>query len=293
MPLMGMLGPLLWLLGSGAAAASCVRYYSAQALEQARGVALSDRISSANCTGGLGGRHCPPFMFQMPPKQRNSHRLRQRQAKRFAAPALVKADVHPTPWLTIGDHWMFYGNFYADFLVFHTFFAGMYAKTNLVTDGIYVEIGGSNGVHASNTLFFEQQLRWHGYLIEPTPCAVCMLPYTRPRDHIIRAGACTDHAMLHGTFMGSFCPYPQNACVKDAPGGLANYSAPCLPMREILEGTPQHIDFFSIDVEDHYKALLTTMPWDTKTIDVILLECADSNWCRSYLEERGYALANF
>eukprot|EP00667_Euglena_gracilis_P033166 EG_transcript_53168 len=117
--------------------------------------------------------------------------------------------------------------------------------------------------------------------------------------------------------MGSFCPYPQNACVKDAPGGLANYSAPCLPMREILEGTPartptshvhnscssrnarigvwllQHIDFFSIDVEEHYKALLTTMPWDTKTIDVILLECADSNWCRSYLEERGYALANF
>lgn len=29
----------------------------------------------------------------------------------------------------------------SDFLVFHTFFAGMYAKTNLVTDGIYVEIG--------------------------------------------------------------------------------------------------------------------------------------------------------
>eukprot|EP00667_Euglena_gracilis_P023470 EG_transcript_26539 len=248
-----MLGGLLWLIGSSASTASCVRYYSPQALETA--AALRGRVQSdANCTGGVNGRNCPPSAFRMPPRQRNAQRLKQRQAKRFSEPALMRADVHPTPWLTIGEHWMFYGNWYVDFVIFYKFFAGIYPKTQLVTDGVYVEIGGSNGVHASNTLFFEQYLQWRGYLIEPTPCAVCVLPYTRPRDHIIKAGVCTDHGTLQGKFMSKFCPYPQNACVKDTPGGLDNYSAPCLPMHEILEGAPRHIDFFSIDVEQHYKA---------------------------------------
>eukprot|EP00667_Euglena_gracilis_P025086 EG_transcript_29182 len=75
-------------------------------------------------------------------------------------------------------------------------------------------------------------------------------------------------------------------------GTLDNYSAPCLPMHEILEGAPRHIDFFSIDVEQHYKALLTTLPWDTMTIDVILLECDDTDWCRRFLKDRGYAVAD-
>ena len=58
----------------------------------------------------------------------------------------------------------FYGNDYVDFTIFSHFFAHP-----PVIGGTYVEIGGSNGVHASNTLFFEQHLDWTGVLIEPTP----------------------------------------------------------------------------------------------------------------------------
>jgi hypothetical protein len=66
----------------------------------------------------------------------------------------------------------------------------------VVLKGVYLEIGGGNGWHASNTLFFEQHLNWTGFLIEPTPCAKCMLPITRPRDVILNAGACEQPTVL-------------------------------------------------------------------------------------------------
>ena len=54
-----------------------------------------------------------------------------------------------------------------------------------------------------------QHLNWTGYLIEPTPCGRCMLPYTRPRDTIINAGACKTSTALSGKFMHGFCRTPQ------------------------------------------------------------------------------------
>ena len=203
--------------------------------------------------------------------------------RRFDSPAVRRSGVRPTPWLSIGRRlvdppwplpsWVwpnvppafssasagsfdagpafFYANEYVDLAVFAHFF-----MRPLVRGGTYVEIGGSNGVHASNTLFFEQHLNWSGVLIEPTPCGRCVLPHTRPRDLTINAAACRRPANLSGGFMARpFCAPPQDACVARAAGGYGRYTVPCLPMRALLPRALTRVDFFSIDVEEHVMAV--------------------------------------
>lgn len=53
----------------------------------------------------------------------------------------------PTPWLRIGES-QWYGNWYVDFMLYEAFF---HATIGSVRDGVYIETGGSNGVHASNS----------------------------------------------------------------------------------------------------------------------------------------------
>jgi len=246
---------------------------------------------NSTCTGGLYDKNCSAKGLKLPYLQ-NQTRRNLRLARRLRHPA-VNGTIEPTPWLRIQQDYAFYGNQYLDFFIYAFFFSGMYPPSSLVTNGVYIEIGGSNGIHASNTLFFETHLNWKGFLIEPSACGRCMLPFTRPRDHVRNAGACTVATKLPGEFMTSFCPFPQDRCVRDAPGGYKNYSVPCLPMRDLLATAPTHVHFISIDVEQHFKEVLTTLPWDRMAIDVILLECSDKAWCSGYLTQRGYHIAAF
>ena len=275
---------------------------------------------------------------------------RLRFLARFAHPAVRRAGVRPTPWLSLRRRledppwplpsWLwrqppggarlardtssttssaafFYANDYVDLALFTHFFA----HPTPVLDGTYVEIGGSNGVHASNTLFFEQHLNWSGVLIEPTPCGRCVLPHTRPRDVTINAGACvvpgnlsfgstmrasgTKHFKPAATsgvrpFSGDgvaenmasqFCPAPQDACVARSASGYSGYSPPCLPMHALLPRTLTHIDLLSVDVEDHVLQVLRTMPWGRTPVDVVLAECRGSALaaaCTQILRSRGF-----
>ena len=185
----------------------------------------------------------------------------------------------------------FYANEYVDLSIFTQFFS-----KPLVRGGTYVEIGGSNGVHASNTLFFEQHLNWTGVLIEPTPCGRCVLPYTRPNDLIINAAACASPANLTGSFMASdFCPPPQDACVRWESGGYAHYKVQCLPMHMLLPRSLTHVDFFSIDVEEHVMGVLETIPWSRISIDVLLAECRGTvllRACTAILRRNGFRVFN-
>lgn len=216
----------------------------------------------------------------------------------------------PSPWLSLGGRLnsaahqagapdpqsaYFYSNAYVDLFLFRSFFS----SPRPVVGGSYVEIGGSNGVHASNTLFFEQSLNWTGVLIEPTACGRCMLPYSRPRDHTLNAGACREFTRLNGTLLvakqwnaaGTFCPYPQDSCVRNAPGGISTYSVPCEPMRAMLPKEMTHIDLLSVDVEEKVMNVLETMPWGRVSIDVILAECHGSELleaCARLLKHHGY-----
>ena len=256
------------------------------------------------CGGPKNGRVCSWALAEqlgladlLPP-----YTLEQQQAflARFSPWHMMLTRIAPTPWLSIGrdlrkprwrvPSWLsantlgtsaafFYGNEYIDFALFQRFFS-----RPVVRNGKYIEIGGSNGVHASNTLFFEQHLNWTGVLIEPTPCGRCALPYVRPRDHVINAGVCRNTSRLDGTYMRGFCPSPQDACVRWFGSGYDRYNVPCQPIHELLPKQLRHVDLFSIDVEDRVMDVLETFPWSRVTVDVVLAECNGARLRRACIE---------
>lgn len=266
------------------------------------------------CHGPRDGRLCSWTLAEqlgigsaLPPY---SEEQRTTFLNRFTEPPVRRSGVRPTPWLSIGRRlidppwplpswaWadvparalgaaFFYANDYVDLSLFHQFFSHP-----LVVGGTYIEIGGSNGVHASNTLFFEQHLNWTGILIEPTPCGRCVLPYTRPRDWTVNAAVCRKPANLSSTYMAAaFCQPPQDSCVARAPGGYEAYSVLCVPMAQLLPRRLRHVDLFSIDVEDRVMDVLHTFPWTRISVDVVLAECRGPRLhrlCTQRLSELGF-----
>ena len=309
--------------------------------------------SARLCTGAFNARLCNAKLATELRLRLPSYTNGQRSGflQRFEHPAVRRSGVRPTPWISLRrpledapwfvPSWLrrsapsqhseqsvdapesdeagvghFYANEYVDLSLFSHFFA----RPSPVLRGTYVEIGGSNGVHASNTLFFEQHLNWTGVLIEPTPCGRCVLPHTRPRDLTLNAGAClaptnltfhssrtelqsggsqpvSDRAARHERgeidMAHAFCPSPQDVCVAHAPGGYQAYAVPCLPMAELLPRSLKHVDLLSVDVEDRALHVLRTMPWERTSVDVVLAECRGSSLqraCERLLRQRGFRI---
>ena len=186
-----------------------------------------------------------------------------------------------------------YGNGWQDIYLY----THLFSRPTPVLNGVYVEIGGNDGMTASNTLFFEQHLNWTGVLIEPNPCGQCVLPTIRPRDRVVHAGACAlatsiPSASPHFKDLKrrGFCHGSMAAC--KPPG----QTVPCLPMRELLQPLPSHIDLFVIDVEANVMDVLQTIPWHEVQIDVLLVEPTGKPGAHigvqvvRYLVQQGYIL---
>jgi hypothetical protein len=187
----------------------------------------------------------------------------------------------PDPHLEF-DGLGFYANDNLDILVFNAFFKkGNFAHRN----GTYLETGGSNGIHASNTLFFSDFLGWRGLLIEPTYCAVCQLAKNRPFDRTIHAGICKERTTFDARSMNGFCPMSQQKCVNQS---AIAHDVDCLPTRDmILAANVTVIDLVTIDVESHFMDVLTSIDWSATTIPVLVVEC-DTEECFSFLKDKGY-----
>ena len=106
---------------------------------------------------------------------------------------------------------LFTSNEYLDFFIYDIFFKN--SRTALHGEnGFYVEVGGSNGVHASNTFFYGHCLGWRGVLVEATGCAECAIPVNRPSATVVavaigRTLELKDMAALSSTFCEQ-CPPP-------------------------------------------------------------------------------------
>ena len=287
---------------------TCRREYPARQFEDRRDIEMAAIIAlskNKTCSGGGSNKVCPSSAARglgfgpLPYTMAQENEFKDRWRKLDGA-LNMRGKVRPTPWLSFGNYLFtsrnrsegedpiyFYGNQYSDLSIFTHFFANPPVK-----NGVYVEIGGSNGWHASNTLFFEQHLGWTGYLIEPTPCAKCMLPTARPRDININAGACVTPKEIDGSFMYGFCPSPQDRCQPSKGRTYPNYKVLCRPMSTLLRSPstgflPEHIDLLSIDVEEFYMDFLETLPWNQTTMDVLLVEVQCQNQCSANYAARG------
>lgn len=172
---------------------------------------------------------------------------------------------------------LFTSNEYLDYLVYVSFFKD--AQGALWTaNGFYVEVGGANGVHASNTFFYEHCLKWSGLIVEATGCAECEIPVNRPSATVIPAAIgrtleLKDMAELSKTFCEECSPPTEPRRV--------------VPLSKLFEeNNVHHIDFLSIDVEEQSIEALRSIDFDAVSISVILVEAPQSDV--RFVEAGGY-----
>lgn len=124
----------------------------------------------------------------------------------------------------------FDGNDQLDVIIFHVFFQSR--------GGSFVEVGGQNGIFASNTRALERFYGWNGLLIEPA-CYDDMVK-NRPTAATVRGAICNDYAVE--------LPGSKRWCS----GRDRTVVAPCHDLGElIIAHIGHHVDFVSIDIEGH------------------------------------------
>ena len=167
-------------------------------------------------------------------------------------------------------------------------------------DGVFCELGAMNGVQWSNTCFFEEQLNWTGYLVEPDPVSYSTLAQNRPKSK------CYNYAISQEKGEVEMLINPNQHAVAAVKEGISQgfyqkwhtYSqkvmVPSAPFRDILTSKEcPHIDLWSIDVEGRELDVLDTWDWNIK-VDYILIETLDhfyketNDKCRGYLMAKGY-----
>jgi len=217
---------------------------------------------------------------------------------------------HPTgytsTWQSSGDcsipprHGKLHSQADEDMDLYNAFFCN---KTN----GQFVEMGALDGVHFSNTKFFEDELGWSGALIEASPTSAEKLAVNRknPKNSIFAEGVCPEgqHRMdflvdgnpaIHGnpaTMGKHYMAHYHN-------GSTTKISVPCRTLSQMLGAYMRrtkatHIDFFSLDVEGGELAVLQTFKFDVK-VNVWLIEMDSHNLTkneevRKLLRKHGYA----
>ena len=243
------------------------------------------RLPGGSCTGPESNLQCDPETFYesaaefgiekpvFPPPPAEDSRAWENGLR----------GIRPGPWLNVGDH-QWYGNSYLDWLVWSLFYRTATGPLR------YVETGGSNGVHASNTLFFDRFMGWKGMLIEPTVCGVCQLPYSRPNATNFRGAICEYDGTFETGGMNSFCPAPQNWCAADL-SPQERDKVQCRPLDSYLREAKMtdHVDFFSLDVEGYFMSVLRSIDWERTRIDLIVVECSTDE-CYAFLRAKGYSV---
>jgi hypothetical protein len=173
--------------------------------------------------------------------------------------------------------------------------------------GTFLEMGGVDGHHQSNTLFLERCLGWRGVLIEANPAMAESLCSNRPRALGLSVGVCPGAQREFDWVL----PYDRKGRPNFASAGsqgLLSFEAtrvarrfgvnattrlPCAPLSELLRGTP-HIDYASIDLEGGEEMALRTIDWRQLSVHLMSVEQsaranpAAAERVRQLLRDRGF-----
>lgn len=168
-----------------------------------------------------------------------------------------------------------------------------------LSDGIFVELGGVDGITYSNTKFFEDELNFKGVLIEPTTqfqklkinrpkcdCYNLAVSYTKDKIKFLGDGATAGTSdLMTDNFKQSWHKKSNEYYVDGEPfGDILNKS------------NIKYIDLLSIDVEGGELMVLETMNWNIP-VYIILIELDNHNHdkdekCREILRQNGFEFYN-
>ena len=168
-------------------------------------------------------------------------------------------------------------------------------------DGVFVEIGGYDGITGSNCLFFEMIRGWSGVLIEPSPTFYEMAAS-------FRKATCLQVALADCEGEAEFMEVQEG--FSQMSGLTASYDK---KLREQVESNPRHkgelikvktktlaqildqnflkdIDYISLDVEGGEMSVLSAFPFDKYNITAWTIEnnTADTD-VPALMGEKGYS----
>nr|WP_319393027.1 FkbM family methyltransferase [uncultured Desulfobacter sp.] len=142
--------------------------------------------------------------------------------------------------------------------------------------GFYIEAGAVDGVFESNTYFLDEILGWHGILIEPMPDMFKRLSFNRKNAYkfncAIVANESENMVLMENKHAMSAIETRSN----DAGRKNEMLQVRGRTITSILdEVKPDHIDFFSLDVEGYELEVLKGLNFEKYKPKYLLIECLD------------------
>jgi FkbM family methyltransferase len=162
--------------------------------------------------------------------------------------------------------------------------------------GYFIELGACDGIHYSNTLFFERKLQWNGICIEPNDNYLEALSKNR---------RCNISSELVGSYSGQEVDFALDATassvVDENIGPFTSKEHIVKKITTTLESVldrfkaPNIIDYLSLDVEGQEYNILKTFPFDKYKFRCLTVEHnaphigpKQQELIRELLEKNGY-----
>ena len=178
--------------------------------------------------------------------------------------------------------------------------------------GFFVELGANNGIHQSNTLYYEKFRNWRGVLVEPTLHNFLQCKANRSNKTRVYCNACTSFEykekfveIIYSNLMS--IPKGLESDISD-PAAHAlegkrflhpleeniSFGAIAKPLNEILKDAkaPALIDFLSLDVEGAEIEVLKGINHDEFKFKFICIECRSIDKLTAFLASKGYCLVD-
>ena len=141
-------------------------------------------------------------------------------------------------------------------------------------NGFFIECGAKNGLHLSNTIFFETKRNWTGLLVEPQLKDFNHLITLHRKAYAINA--CMSPTKNSGLFawkmVGKVGGLHESHVFKTA-GQTPDGHVQCFPFGAMMAAlNVNRVDYFSLDIEGGEVPVLKTIPWNDVYIELIEIE---------------------
>lgn len=145
------------------------------------------------------------------------------------------------------------------------------------TSGVFLEVGGNDGIQGSNTLFLERCLQWRGLMIEAHPAYFEAMTTNRPGLVGISSALCEKKG--HATFTAEASERSMLEDLDHVNEHGNGISVPCNRLDDILDVLAiDHIDVFSLDVEGAELEVVKSIDWSKASFGVMIVEDNYFDW---------------
>ena len=172
-------------------------------------------------------------------------------------------------------------------------------------DGYYIEMGAHDGIHNSNTYYYEKNKNWTGILIEPSFNYKFLIKNRSPKNKFFNLGCSKfneeKETLLLNSDDYSICKdlvdqeYLKWHLGKQIQSNkkMQQTNIKLRPLNSILieAQSPKLIDFFSLDVEGMEMNVLNGINFSNFNFKYLLVECANENKFKeifNFLKNKNY-----